>query len=131
MKIAIYSGYGGIYVPPFVQEQLVSDSFLRNRIEIASIIEKLEPTHAEITQEVYNEFSSCKNKTIKYLKSNTNNNIVYLRNLEEKYGQVCQVHIEDVDTSKLWKISDYDGAESVEYHTESIMIDEELNYGDW
>ena len=56
MKIVIYPNYGSSYVPPFMRKQLSKKDWTHNRIELAGIIEKLEPTHDEITQEIYNSF---------------------------------------------------------------------------
>lgn len=81
MKIVIYPNYGSIYIPPILQKKLsAKKDFIYNRIELAEILEKLEPTHDEITQEIYNKFtrSSPDDKdNLYYLKDKITPNIVF------------------------------------------------------
>jgi len=135
MKIAIYPNYGSIYVPPFISKQLSKEKdWTHNRIEIANIIEKLKPTHNKITQKIYTLYATSEPNEVNclnYIKDTKNPNIIYVKELEKIYGQIYKIQIEDVDTTKIWRISEYDGAEGIEYYGKPEVIDKELNLGEW
>jgi len=134
MKIAIYPNYGSIYVPLFIKNQLLTKTWIQQRIEIATIVENLKSTHEEITQEIYDLFvthNSNEVNALSYLKSSKNNGLIYVKESELKYGQTYMIQIVDVDTTKIWKIGEYDGAEGIEYFSEPKIIDKSLNLGEW
>ncbi len=70
-------------------------------------------------------------ETLHYLKCSKNPSIVYLKNLEDVYGFTYKMEVVDVDTSRIWKIIEYDGAEGIEYFSEPRIIDKDLNFGEW
>jgi hypothetical protein len=37
----------------------------------------------------------------------------------------------DVDTSRPWRIAEYDGAEGIEYYSEPEILDKNSNYARW
>lgn len=134
MKIVIYSGYGSCYVPPVMRKEIENEDFIHGRIKLASILEDLEPTHEELIQTIYDEFVSENPKdkeTLHYLKCSKDPSIVYVKNLEDVYGFTYKMEVVDVDTSRIWKIIEYDGAEGIEYFSEPRIIDKDLNFGEW
>lgn len=134
MKIAIYPNHGSSYIPPFITKQLSGKDWIHNRIELANIIGRLEPTHEEITQEIYDLYSSHKPNELNfcdYIKDSKDPNVIFVKDLESQYGYVYRIKVVDVDTSKIWRIGEYDGAEGIEYFNNPEIIDKDLNYGTW
>ncbi len=134
MKIAIFPTHGGSYIPPFIKEKLVNSKGIRTRVAMADILEKLEVTHDKITQEIYDSFASkkrAKNNSFEYLKDSENPNIVYIRNTGGKYNTIHTVKIVEVDTTRVWKIAEYDCSEFIQYYKEPKIEDKELNYAEW
>lgn len=134
MKIAIFPEYGGIYIPSFLAKQILSDYWIHQRVELANIIEQLEPTHHKITQKVYDEYahSICSElQFYDYIKGNDKPNIIYVKDTESIPSYVYKIEIIDVDTNKIWKLDTYDGAEGIEYYNKPKIRDKELNYAEW
>lgn len=134
MKIAIYPNFGSNHIPDFIRKQLSDRSYIQNRIEMVSILENLEPTHDEINQEIYNQYSSKEPNELNffdYIKDSKNSNIVFVKDFTDKLNWVYMIEIVEVDTTKVWKIGNYDGSESINYFKEPTIINKELNLGEW
>jgi hypothetical protein len=131
MKIAIYPNHGGVFIPSIIQKQLTEVSWIKNRIKMASIIENLSPTHDKITQKIYDNYEQSNDKNVYYLKDITNPNWIYVKNFDMQFPYVIAIKIVDVDTTRIWRLSGYDGAENIEYFGEPKIIDAELNYAEW
>ena len=116
IKVVIFDGYGASGFPKQIQNQIKEKDF--PYIRCGSIIDILEqyPSVSKVTlMEKYNklkvdEVLRCDNKFYFGAKP---------------YNISCS--IVEVDTSKKWRISEYDGAEGIEY-LEHKCIAEDLNY---
>lgn len=69
-------------------------------------------------------FPQCRINIVDYIEKNGE--------LVDKYRNVYKLansfySIEDVDISRPWRVTDYDGSEYVQY-LDYVVIDEELNY---
>lgn len=134
IKIAIYPDFGSIYIPKFMEKQLSNRKFVYNRIEMAEIIEKLEPTHEAITQEIYEAYKSNKPNELNffdYIKGANESHIIYVKDFENKPHFIYRIVVQEIDTSNIWRIDDYDGAEAIEYFSEPEIVDKDLNLGEW
>lgn len=126
IRIAIYPNYGGFYTSKEAKEYINTRSDVNWRLSLAEYIDGLEDTHSNITQEVYDEF--IRSKDIPYIKSK---GMFFFKNLEENFGLAYRVKVVDVDNTKKWRISEYDGAEGIEYFKEPVLVDKELNMYRW
>lgn len=126
IRVAIYPDYGSIYISKEGKDYINSRKDVNWRVSLAEYIDSLEDTHSNISQEVYDNFVNSKN--IQYIKSK---DLFFFKDLEEKFGLVYRVKVVDVDNSKKWMISEYDGAEDIDYFSEPILVDKELNMYRW
>lgn len=126
IRVAIYPDYGSIYISKEGKDYINSRKDVNWRVSLAEYIDSLEDTHSNISQEVYDNFVNSKN--IQYIKSK---DLFFFKDLEEKFGLVYRVKVVDVDNSKKWVISEYDGAEDIDYFSEPILVDKELNMYRW
>lgn len=126
VRIAIYPDYGSSYISKEGKDYINSRKDVNWRVSLAEYIDSLEDTHSNISQEVYDNFVNSKN--IQYIKSK---DLFFFKDLEEKFGLVYRVKVVDVDNSKKWMISEYDGAEDIDYFSEPILVDKELNMYRW
>ena len=113
MKVLIFNSYGGripSLIKPFVQKGIKWRSG-----EVITFIEQAAVNPCGMVPH------SIKTKVVKYYVSNAAR-VTYLFN-EEKI--TCE--IVDVDTSRPWTISTYDGAEYVQYLDYNV-VDETINY---
>ena len=67
----------------------------------------------------------------KVVSGDAGGDVIYVKDLESNYCMVYMMKIEDVDTSKIWRIEEYDGAEGIEYFNGVKITDKELNLGEW
>ena len=137
MKIAIFSGYGGFYIPSFIENDKrykiipnKQENEAKRRKIMADIIEELPYTHKELNQDVFSEFTSRKNKK-EYLKTESDPNVIYVKNIKNTPIYSIEITLEEVDSSIPWKIDEYDGAEGIEYWNEPKIIDKELGYAEF
>lgn len=115
------SGYEKTIAP--IQKILNNATSEKWRIDVAEYLDKLPcNVNKKTILKHYNEKKQI------YLKDSYNPNVVFILNTNGSYSQI---NIESVDTSKCWKIDEYDGAESIEYFKKPIIIDKELNLCEW
>lgn len=126
VRVAIYPDYGSIYISKEGKDYINSRKDVNWRVSLAEYIDSLEDTHSNIPQEVYDNFVNSKD--MQYIKSK---DLFFFKDLEEKFGLVYRVKVVDVDNSKKWMISEYDGAEDIDYFSEPILVDKELNMYRW
>ena len=126
VRVAIYPDYGSIYISKEGKDYINSRKDVNWRVSLAEYIDSLEDTHSNISQEVYDNFVNSKN--IQYIKSK---GLFFFKGLDTDYGLVYRVKVVDVDNSKKWMISEYDGAEDIEYLNEPVLVDKELNMYRW
>ena len=126
IRVAIYPNYGGYYISKEAKEYIDTRKNINWRLSLAEYIDSLEDTHSNITQEVYNEFVRSNN--IPYIKSK---GLFFFKDTEEKFGLEYKVKVVDVDNTKKWRISEYDGAEGIEYFSEPVLVDKELIMYRW
>jgi hypothetical protein len=126
VRIAIYPDYGSIYISKEGKDYINSRKDVNWRVSLAEYIDSLGDTHSNISQEVYDNFVNSKD--MQYIKSK---DLFFFKDLEEKFGLVYRVKVVDVDNSKKWMISEYDGAEDIDYFSEPVLVDKELNMYRW
>lgn len=126
VRLAIYPDYGSSYISKEGKEYINSRKGVNWRVSLAEYIDSLEDTHSEITKDTFDSFVNSKNT--QYIKSK---DLFFFKDLEESFGLVYRVDIVDVDTTKKWRISEYDGAEDIEYFSEPVLVDKELNMYRW
>ena len=126
-RIAIFPSYGGCGVPEEFKA-VINNSSRSWRLVAAELIDSLKDTHSEIDEDVYTEFLHKPfSKNNWYLKCGNN----FYFKTEEESSFVFRLKIVEVDTSKKWKIDEYDGAEGIEYFREPVLVDKELNMYRW
>lgn len=130
IRIAIFTNYGGNFVPKEIHDK-IKNSSKNYRIALAEELDNLPCTHEEITQEVYDSFTQDNSQI--YLKASKNKELIYTKEDGEykEYGLTSAITIETVDTSKPWRIADYDGAEGIEYFKHYNIIDKSINLCEW
>lgn len=126
VRLAIYPDYGSSYISKEGKEYINSRKGVNWRVSLAEYIDSLEDTHSEITKNTFDSFVNSKNT--QYIKSK---DLFFFKDLENSVGLVYRVEIVDVDTTKKWRISEYDGAEDIEYFSEPVLVDKELNMYRW
>lgn len=126
VRLAIYPDYGSSYISKEGKEYINSRKGVNWRVSLAEYIDSLEDTHSEITKDTFDSFVNSKNT--QYIKSK---DLFFFKDLENIVGLVYRVEIVDVDTTKKWRISEYDGAEDIEYFSEPVLVDKELNMYRW
>lgn len=123
VKIALFTSYGGGSCPKEL-ENMVKSSGKHWRIALAECIENLECNYDYLNQEIYDNFERG-NTDNWYLKSN--DSFFY----KDEDNTVRKIELKVVDTDKKWKVKEYDGAESICYFKEPILVDKELNLYNW
>lgn len=126
IRVAIYPNYGGYCISKAAKEYIDTRKNINWRLALAEYIDSLEDTHSNISQEVYDDFVSSNNTP--YIKSK---GLFYFKDTEEKFGLEYRVKVVDVDNTKKWRISEYDGTEGIEYFSEPVLVDKELNMYRW
>lgn len=139
MKVLIFPGFGGCHYTDEMVKAIENETeFIKQRIgKVVEVVEKAEIRDATgLTQydwdKIINELSK-KQGTIVGLKGMDKNNtedINYYTWYKET-SWIMEMKIVDVDTSKPWKIGEYDGAEGIEYFNEPEILDKETNYARW
>lgn len=123
-RIAINGRYGSFKIPNFLKEN-VNNSNRYYRVVLAELIDGIPDTHSKITQEIYDDFEK---NSIEYIKCG---NYLYFKDFQEKYPIVNICKIVEVDTSLKWKISNYDGSETIEYFKDPKLVNATLNMWEW
>lgn len=132
MRIAILNSYGSnpdmfkkIIQVLGLNLNISSPSF---RKDLAEELDKLEPNYEEkdVNQTVYDRLLSEK---IKYLKFKGDEEYVRFK---YENGWAFTVKIEEIKEGSVWKISEYDGAEYIEYwNSEPKLINPEIGEYEW
>ncbi len=130
MKIAIESGYDRFDLPKWLLEKCNDENFLKVRINIAKYLE--ENFDKEIDEEkLYSESLEKLLNENKILKVNTKFHSIYFIKKEDEKNNYpnnrYEFTIEDVDTTRPWHFSEYDGSEFIEY-LDYEVVDKEFNY---
>lgn len=95
------------------------------RVALAECIDQLECNCEDLTQKVFDDFENNRIDSW-YLKWN---NHFYYKDSENNV--VRKIRLALVDTSKKWKIEDYQGSESIYYFREPVLENKELNMYSW
>ncbi|MGV3076464.1 hypothetical protein ACEE21_15405 [Clostridium baratii] len=120
LRVALFTSYGGGHCPKELEDK-VKNSGKHWRVALAECIEELECNCDDLTQKIYDDFK--RNDTGSwYLKWNSH---FYYKDKEN--NTVRKIRLALVDISKKWKIEEYDGAESIYYFREPVLVDKELN----
>ncbi len=130
MKIAIGNGYGRFDLPKWLLEKCNDKNFLKVRVNIAKYLE--ENFDKEIDEEkLYSESLEKLLNENKILKVNTKSHSIYFIKKEDKKNNYpnnrYEFTVEDVDTTRPWHFSEYDGSEFIEY-LDYEVVDKEFNY---
>ena len=119
MKIILFTSFGGSFLPKEITDKLKDGEDFR--VRMAEEVDKL-----PFVSEPYEGFISS-DKT--YLRSSNAPNIIYSKSEDGRL--VSRAKIESVDTSKPWRIVDYDGVESIEYFNGVTVINADTNECEW
>lgn len=122
MKIALFTGFGINKFPSFLKVEGVG---IEKRVNLAKEISKLPIMHNEPTFDDRRDLEQGKVKYFHYLIKGEEGFIFNERH------ELFNISIVDIDTSKPWKIVDYDGAESIEYFEGVKVLDEKYNLCEW
>lgn len=127
VKVAIFTGFGTNKIPKRFSDS-VRDLSLVSRIKLAEEISNVELYEGPlpISEEVIeSEYKAGKDVIHAFNKGEE-----VLVCLESKCN--CYIiKVVEVDTSKPWRISDYDGGEGIEYFGGLTVINEEYNMCNW
>lgn len=137
IKIAIFSGYGSCDIPEWLLKNLPTPIYgVESRIKLAELLCNLKPTctEEEATQKAWDKFSKSKSmKRNPYFKIEGDNK-VHLKICKDVAGSIpleVEVSIEEIDISKPWRITEYDGGEYVEVFNGISVKDEKYNMCEW
>lgn len=132
MKIAIIPSYGSnrdmfraAMNATGIRLKMNSKSF---RKDLAEQLDKLEPNFkvGDINQSVYNKLY---NEEIKYIRCEEEPENIYFKMSE---GWSFRIQIVEPDENKVWRISDYDGSEYIEYwNPYPKLVNEETGEHEW
>jgi len=142
MKVLLFTGYGeSAYTKRMLEAAKSQTGRLADRtgkvveiVEQAEVIKVNRENESDIFEELKNrlkkdtelilgvEFSSLNEEDRKFIR-------YYIWDPDIEW--VVEMTIIDVDTSKPWRITDYDGAESIEYFQGVKILDQETNYAEW
>lgn len=133
IRVALFSGFGSCDVPKRFHNKLVGleiDS-VPYRIKLAEILDDL-PLNCKNREEFekkYKDLDSGKNGIfyVKYI--DKDHEYIFVKDKSMTYP--TEISIKDVDTSKPWRITEYDGAESLEIYAGIKVIDEQYNMCEW
>lgn len=130
IEIVISETFGVFEEPKQIKEKLQAKTGIEYRIALAKELKSIEDyriLHADLTEE---EMIKCLKNDI--LQSNViarlDNNI-YFRSSHFN-NTIARLSIVTVDTTIPWKISIYDGAESIEY-LDLKLINKKYNLYEW
>lgn len=138
MKVLIFPGYGGCIHTDEMKEAAEQQSgALAGRTgRVVEVVESAEVR--DISGDIGGDFKSVltelKNnygKIIGLKGLDSNKESIYYYTWSNDINLAIKLTIEDVDTSKPWKIGEYDGAEYIEYYRIPEILDEESNYAKW
>ena len=130
VNVLIFNGYGAPVMSHKLCKLLINEkvSFPLNRIISEERLKEIKQKARDIID--YSRLKSLKeqcqeseNKVIRFT-----DNQFYFYNENSKY--IHPFSIVEVDTSRPWKIEEYDGAEYIQY-LDYIVINEEINYCDY
>ena len=138
MKVLIFPGYGGcIYTDEMKEAAEQQSGALAGRIgRVVDVVESAEvrDTSGDIDGDFKSVLEELKNnygKIIGLKGLDSNKERIHYYTWSNDINWAIKLMIVDVDTSKPWKIGEYDGAEYIEYYNIPEIIDEESNYAKW
>ena len=138
MKVLIFPGYGGcIYTDEMKEAAEQQSGALAGRIgRVVDVVESAEvrDTSGDIDGDFKSVLEELKNnygKIIGLKGLDSNKELIHYYTWSNDIHWAIKLMIVDVDTSKPWKIGEYDGAEYIEYYNIPEIIDEESNYAKW
>lgn len=127
IEIAVFSGYGGIAMVDSKIKAMSEGSWtVDERIKLA---EYLKANSREVNYSNSEEASKVPGL---YRMKNKHGSESYINSV--KIGSIVEftvMAVEKIDTDRLWRIKEYDGAEVVEYYREPEVIDSRYNYAEW
>lgn len=136
IKVAVFSGYGGDGVPKEILDKMKCKEMYSAefRVELAKIIDEL-PINCFDVNGFVNYYKSMEtdNPKVYYIKYLDGTRMrIYLKDCNGyalKYP--VEVTICEVDTTKPWRVTEYDGAESIESLNKIRVVDEKYNMCEW
>lgn len=120
IKVLLFSSYGSCGTTKDIRWLLKKYPFPKNRV--GQIVEYIENNAISLTSDNIESYLKKHKNSIGKLEEN-NTYYVY----DEGINCLKCLSIENVDTSKPWKISEYDGSEYIQYLDYEI-VDKDLNY---
>lgn len=127
VKVAIYKGFGCNKIPKRFKGS-ISDFSIESRVKLAEELLKIKVYEGPLplSEEIVNEEFKKGNDIIHVVTKGREEFVC----LESK----CDCYIIDVvevDTSKPWRLSDYDGSEGIEYFDGVQVVNEKYNMCNW
>lgn len=127
IEIAVFSGYGAIdKLDSRIKAMSKGSWTIDERIKLA---EYLKANSKEINYDNSDEASKVPGL---YRMKNKHGSESYINSV--RIGSIVEftvMTIENIDTDRMWRIREYDGAESIEYYSEPEIIDSRYNYAKW
>ncbi|MCG8474432.1 MAG: hypothetical protein MI784_03000 [Cytophagales bacterium] len=129
MKIAIFPGFGGCGYPDIISDKIKNydDWDTMWRVRIAEIIEDIPDTYGVTEDNFYECFRD-------FFSEPNQKNVFKFKDkmfFVSEYNHVAEIQIVDIDTSRHWKVSEYDGAESVQYFNDIKVVNKITNESEW
>lgn len=129
IKVAICPNHGPSHLPEWLDKQVADTSMWR--VELAQILDALPKTWDLTTKSISSldwpkVHKQLVRREIEYFKMKDNEVVV----LNEDTDDLLLIRIEDVDTSRVWMIDEYDGAEVVSY-LNPTQVNPEINQYAW
>ena len=130
VNVLIFNGYGSPVMSDRLRKLLLIDkvSFPLNRIITEERLEKIKQKAGEVLDYSRNKSlkEQCQESENKLIRFSDNQFYFYNENSKGLHP----FSIVEVDTSRPWKIEEYDGAEYIQY-LDYVVINEEINYCDY
>ena len=130
INVLIFNGYGAPVLSHKLRKLLINEkvSFPLSRIISKERLKEIKQKAGEVLDYSRNKTlkEQCQESENKLLKFS--NNQFYFYNENSEY--LHPFSIVEVDSSRPWKIEEYDGAEYIQY-LDYVVINEEINYCDY
>ena len=128
MKIAIGYSYSGFELPKWLLDKCNDENFLKVRVNVANYLENNftdEIDEDKITSEVFKKLLE-KNTILKINRKQFSSYCIKKEKPSYDFDSY-KIYVADVDTTRPWRIDEYDGWEGIQY-LDYDVIDEEFNY---
>ena len=128
IRLALHGTFGMMGVPDVLKDKI--DKNKNYRLELARLIDELPCVNQG---DIYDLTESLLNLEIPYFKREYDSVVSFYYKLPngELLEGIDMIRVESIDNTKPWRISEYDGLETVEYFEGVTVLDEETNESKW